>query len=557
MGLEDDLKKFFHRGDTKPSDEATPAEPVTPPPAPAATAPTPGGAATQAVNPHRTLLIHGYSATGTEFEAWKAALAANGIDTATIEIGNYITLNNEVTIQDLGEAFDRALRYTKWSTGTRDDAWTFDAVVHSTGMLVVRQWLTSDPFPPSDPRSRIRRLKHLVGLAPATFGSPQGKEGRSWLGALVKGNKDPGPDFMNAGDQVLLGLELASEYTWNLALEDMIVDPPFYDQGNATPYIAVFIGNAGYTGVAALANSPGSDGTVRWGGCALNSRLIQLDFLRQPRLTDDAGKPIRLKISPWADTRLACPILAVEGKNHGTILAAPDADAVQRVSDFLRNVNSDASYGTWLAAAQAHSAAPQAKMDQESVQGVYGGKGWQQFVLHVTDDHGLGVTDYNVQLYVGEDLGQSDDKEFPPVPLIADSYSADASYRCFYVRLDETMLSVGKDGSTKKVWMELIASSGTAYLEYEAYYNLGDEKPENNVATLAPLKQVADPRTAMPNVVKLDLTDLGSDAKLFYPYTTTLVEMTLEREPTPLGDVSQLFQFWQGDQTKNVGGPLP
>jgi hypothetical protein len=47
--------------------------------------------------------------------------------------------------------------------------------------------------------------------------------------------------------------------------------------------------------------------------------------------------------------------------------------------------------------------------------------------------------------------------------------------------------------------------------------------------------------------VKLDITDLGSDAKLFYPYTTTLIEIVLEREPTPLGDISSLFAFWQTD----------
>jgi hypothetical protein len=49
------------------------------------------------------------------------------------------------------------------------------------------------------------------------------------------------------------------------------------------------------------------------------------------------------------------------------------------------------------------------------------------------------------------------------------------------------------------------------------------------------------------NAVKLDVTELGSDAKLFYPYTTTLIEIVLEREPTPLTDVSSLFVFWQND----------
>jgi hypothetical protein len=506
-------------------------------PAPA-TDVTPVAAADRSTTPHRTLLIHGYSASGAEFEKWKAALGQAGIDVATIEIGNYISLNNEITIKDLGEAFDRALRLTKWSAGSMDDSWTFDAIVHSTGMLVVRQWLTSDPFPPDDPRSRVRRLKHLVGLAPATFGSPQGKQGRSWLGALVKGNRDLGPDFLNAGDMILDGLELASRYTWELALSDMLGAKPMYDEGAGTPYVAVFIGNAGYSGISAVANSPGSDGTVRWAGCALNTRMVQLDFRRQPGLVDDSGQLTRVKISDWVTGRLACPIIAVQGKNHGSILSDPEDGAVKLVSDFLRTVDTADSYQTWLTNALAYGKDALAKMDKDSEADGAGGAGWQQFVMHVKDDHGDGVADYNVQLYMGSDLKQSDDPDYPSVELIVDSYSDDTSYRCFYVRLSDDMVNIGTAGHPAKVWMELIASSGTAYLEYEAYNNL---KPGE--ANAIPTRLT--PQLGATNAVKLDLTDVGNAAKLFYPYTTTLIEIVLEREPTPLADVSSLFAFWQ------------
>ena len=214
----------------------------------------------------RVLLIHGYSAEGKDFRPWKQALEDAGIDSDDIEIGNYVSLNNEVTIKDLGEGFDRALKLSKFAREIPGNAWTFDAIVHSTGMLVLRQWLTSDPYPPDNPHSRIRRLKHLVGLAPATFGSPQAKKGRSWLGALVKGAKQLGPDFLNAGDLVLDGLELGSKYTWDLTHRDMLSDTPFYDKGSNTPYVAVFVGNTPYTGITAVSNSPGTDGTVRWAG---------------------------------------------------------------------------------------------------------------------------------------------------------------------------------------------------------------------------------------------------------------------------------------------------
>ena len=511
--------------------EAKPAAPVAPPPVP------PANPADQSVTPNRTLLIHGYSASGKEFEPWRAALAGAGIDVATIEIGNYISLNNEITIKDLGEAFDRALRLTKWSSGSQNDTWTFDAVVHSTGMLVLRQWLTSDPFTPGDPRSRLRRLKHLVGLAPATFGSPQGKQGRSFLGALVKGNRDLGPDFMNAGDRILLGLELGSEYTWDLTLRDLLGDKPFYDNGPNTPYITTFIGNTGYTGLPALANSPGSDGTVRWAGCALDTRMVKLDFLRHPRLRDASGKPTRVMISDWATDRLECPIIAVDGKNHGTILAEPEPGAVTLVSQFLQGVTTPETYGAWLTNARAYGEKALDVMNTESKSGDNGGAGWQQFVIHVTDDHDDGVTDYNVQLYIGDDLAQSDAADYPSIPLIVDKYSDDSSYQCFYVRLSDDMLNAGTDGRPNKIWMELIASSGTAYIEYEAYS--GAPEDDMNLAVRLTTELGAT------NAVKLDLTDVGPNAKLFYPYTTTLIEIVLEREPTPLADVSQLFNFLQ------------
>jgi hypothetical protein len=86
----------------------------------------------------------------------------------------------------------------------------------------------------------------------------------------------------------------------------------------------------------------------------------------------------------------------------------------------------------------------------------------------------------------------------------------------------------------------LIASSGTSYLEYEAYNN----RPSENLNASA-TRLTTD--LGSTNAVKLDITELGDDAKLFFPYTTTLIEIVLEREPTPLADVSSLFAFWQSN----------
>ena len=168
------------------------------------------------------VLIHGYSAEGKDFEKAQAGAGAARHRVQGHRICNYISLNNEVTIKDIAEGLDRAFRmHQVFGNETQE----FDAIVHSTGMLVLRAWLVNAGAPATNPR--LKRLKHLIGLAPATWGSPQAHKGRTWLGALVKGNRHLGPDFLNAGDRVLEGLELGSKFTWDLAHQDLLGPSPF------------------------------------------------------------------------------------------------------------------------------------------------------------------------------------------------------------------------------------------------------------------------------------------------------------------------------------------
>ena len=119
------------------------------------------------------VLIHGYSDEGKSFRVWRDALKGRGYAVEELPVCNYQSLTNEITIKDIAEGFDRALR-----THSRiDKDQPFDAIVHSTGMLVLRSWLTTNPI-------GLRRLKHLIGLAPATFGSPLAHKGRGFIGAI-------------------------------------------------------------------------------------------------------------------------------------------------------------------------------------------------------------------------------------------------------------------------------------------------------------------------------------------------------------------------------------
>jgi len=95
--------------------------------------------------PRPLLLIHGYSATGLDFTSLYWALADRNIEVKLLNVGNYISLNNEVTIEDISEGLQRAIELTELNNWEE-----FDAIVHSTGMLVVRAWLAHQKIAPGE-----------------------------------------------------------------------------------------------------------------------------------------------------------------------------------------------------------------------------------------------------------------------------------------------------------------------------------------------------------------------------------------------------------------------
>jgi hypothetical protein len=414
-----------------------------------------------------------------------------------IQICNYRTLTNEVTIKDIAEGFDRAL---KMQTNLSADE-PFDAMVHSTGMLVLRSWLSV--------YGRHKRVKRIIAIAPASFGSPLAHKGRSFIGALFKGNRDIGPDFMEAGNLVLDGLELGSKFTWDLAHKDLLVKPALYGPDNDTPYVFTFCGNKDYGGLKGLfTKSPGTDGTVRWAGCALNCRKIPLDLTRSGNDTSSQEE-----ITSWnvdEHLNLMMPLIPVPGLNHATIIEDPSDLLVELVTTALQ-VDSMNDYQQWIANAKLKTDETLDKMDP-----------WQQFVIRAKDERGDPITDYNLQLFTcdanapREDWNQVD-------KLDVHTYAADNSYRCFHLNLNDV-----NPGNDEELWMEFIASSGTKLLGYFEYLD----------------EAVALPPPDAPTFV-MNLTPLfkDTDIQFFYPFTTTLIEITLNREPLPLRNKNEILQF--------------
>lgn len=462
----------------------------------------------------KIVFVHGYSDTGKTWQTWAQILCRRlQKDASLLRAVSYVTLNNEITIKDIAEGFDRALS----TDGGLAAGEEFDAIVHSTGMQVVRSWIRTDP-------RRIKRLKRLVAFAPATFGSPIAKPGRSWLGAIFKGNKHLGPDFLNAGDLVLDNLEPASLFNWELAESDILAGAARYSDGPDTPYVFIFCGTGKYGGIKELVDMPGTDGTVRRAGCGMRVRKIELDLTEDgliARARNPALVPLgeisagdRILLSKWLHTDIPVHLIGArdddhEEPNHATILSDPPQELQDLAVSALQHTadagGAKQGYVDWLRQADADGRI--ARMERK----------FQQFIVHAVDERGDRITDYNVQLYrvdgsaVGARLTQFTDE--------VDVYDGDCSYRCFHVDITDLLPRDGQPAPGLSI--RIIANSGT---EYAAYLGYGFEKQ-------------TDPDDAADSTAwDAELTFTGETLAafaFFQPYTTTMIRLYVERQVVP------------------------
>ena len=202
-----------------------------------------------------------------------AFLERNGFEPVPIWLGDYISLHDNGRIEDVAERM-RIIVDDKLRDGSLMAP--FDLIVHSTGGLVARQWLSTYYAAGHCP------AKRLVMLAPANFGSKLAVMGQSMLGRVMKGWKN----WFHTSKEILSALELASPFQWGLAQRDLFVPegepsaPAYYGENAAWPFI--IIGTHPYNDLLRrILNEDGSDGTVRVPAANLNVRGVTLDFSRE------------------------------------------------------------------------------------------------------------------------------------------------------------------------------------------------------------------------------------------------------------------------------------
>ncbi len=221
------------------------------------------------------VLIHGYSAEskqptpaaiqkiyGTLPQALRDAYGNDGV--IEIDLSRYITLEDGLTIDDISRAFDRVLKaeFASLLLGK------FHVIIHSTGALVVRNWLRSFSPKPSP-------IANLIYLAGANFGSGWGHIGKGQLAKWARLVFEGGAE---RGLQILDALELGAERTLDLHLH--FVRPGNLMIADYGVHESVITGTQAdvkwFAAPIRYAKEDGSDGVVRVSGANVNFHYVRL-----------------------------------------------------------------------------------------------------------------------------------------------------------------------------------------------------------------------------------------------------------------------------------------
>lgn len=382
-------------------------------------------------------VLHGWSDKGESFRPLRDFLAANGFGAQDVFLGNYISLDDDVRVEDVAKRMDVVVQALiasgKLST-------PFDLIVHSTGALVARQWMLD--LHRTGAKPPVRRL---VMLAPANFGSKLAAVGKSMIGRITKGLSNR----LETGREMLKALELASPYQWTLARQDLLAPPGSDDddgpfgEGGVMPF--VIIGTRAYdSGLQQIVNEDGSDGTVRVAAADLNAIGLTIDF--------SAGDNVP-KLTPWRNRTAARTPLAVLPERDHSEITHPEQDG-QALPPFSKRLGE-----LILAALRCETSADYAAIDQawrtisddtadlalnpQRIDAVFGDLDrpspahfhrYLQLVVMVRDDYGNLVGDYFLEF--GEPAkrsGKSTVTFHRDVLAAVHTNSTHPAYRCLYI----------------------------------------------------------------------------------------------------------------------------
>lgn len=451
------------------------------------------------------VILHGWSDSGESFDAIARHLADRlpHADISLVSIGDYMSMNDDIRFDDLQQAMNRAWteRRLPRSPGS------VDAIVHSTGGLVIREWLDRNFAMDRSP------IKHLVMLAPANFGSQLAHKGRSFLGRAVKGffSRQEGQGLFNTGAHILKGLELASPFTWDLSVRDR------FGRGNGryAPgriLCTVLIGNTGYRGIRSIANEDGSDGTVRISTANLNCEYVTIRY--DTRKDPIENEPDHLKSVPKITSRKASTgrtaFRVVDRIDHSSITLNASPSKLNQAQNEVLDLTvkgltvEDDQFEAFCDECDRATAKLTQTPEKSS-----GTPALQNTVVRVRDQFAVGVDDYLLEFY---DISVSDGGRL--AKAVHDGairkvhvYGTDASYRSLYI--DTAQLNRETRRKNTRFGFSVTATPVLGDRSMVGFQMLRDQDVEDLSLTA---KQVSE---------------------LFQPHRTVLIEIVIARQQQP------------------------
>lgn len=320
------------------------------------------------------VILHGWSDSAESFEKLGNYLSQKlNREVSHIKMADWLSMNDEVTYKDLAVAMQREWKAKKIPTKSR----SVDVVVHSTGALVLREWLSHYYSPTNNP------INHVLMLAPANFGSPLAHKGKAFYGRIIKGWRTS----FQTGTHILNGLEIGSPYTWELAEKDLFNGSHWFGKNRIKA--TVLVGNRGNTGVRAAANEDGGDGTVRISTANLNADKLVIDFSK------NAKAPSHKFTGPSKGHQIGFCIL--DKDNHGSvIMKRPGTPKNSKALDLYEKALSVTSteWDAWIQELDQIRKPLETKFYKDSSKHTF-----QNTVVRVIDDIGNPVEDYFVEFY--------------------------------------------------------------------------------------------------------------------------------------------------------------
>lgn len=469
------------------------------------------------------LIIHGWSDNYLSFEPLKNWLSNHGHVATDVFLGNYATMRDAVTFDDLAVGLQNRIEEMKTALSQQFSLAPFslDLIVHSTGGPVVRHWLNYYLNDVCNGDLEKCPVRSIIMLAPANFGSRLAAQGKSALAKLFKGGVANG---FQTGANILDGLELGSPALWRMAHRDLFASRSIYpcvpEKG---PFVYIFSGTGTYGDLKGLvavgANEDGSDGTIRASSASMDSVKITASYT--------GAKPdvqaIRQQNSPYA-------FRLVPGVNHSEIVPRDANDDQHPMYPLILKclaINTSAAYRDL---SQVFDDFNQEFYKQQSSapEGAKVGA-YQQFIMHVVDELNNDVEDYQINLNVIDDsihqsvwLGHRENLESlkiyqkesetlqTQVITNVQAHSKNPSYRTFFVnmdRLDNLQKTLDQDSRKPFIAMNLDAVGPDVDLRYDTdslqYINV--RWPVNDAA--------------------------GRKVEFFKRNTSTLIEIQINRVP--------------------------